>query len=93
MYQKGTLPYIVPYLFTSSLFSFGVFRSVSPLPTRRGNSTGLAELWGGWPIERGIRVILNGQYRVWRGCGAGVARVRHGAEEGWRIQRTGQLEV
>ena len=22
-------------------------------PTRRRNSTGLAELWGGWPIERG----------------------------------------
>jgi hypothetical protein len=21
-------------------------------PTRRRNSTGLAELWGGWPIER-----------------------------------------
>jgi len=22
-------------------------------PTRRRNSTGLAELWGGWPIEQG----------------------------------------
>ena len=24
-------------------------------PTRRRNSTGLAELWGGWPIELGFR--------------------------------------
>ncbi len=25
MYQKSTLPYIIPYLFTPSLFSFGAF--------------------------------------------------------------------
>jgi len=25
-------------------------------PTRRRNSTGLAELWGGWPIEQGVGV-------------------------------------
>jgi hypothetical protein len=28
-------------------------------PTRRRNSTGLAELWGGWPIEQASLVICN----------------------------------
>jgi hypothetical protein len=28
-------------------------------PTRRRNSTGLAELWGGWPIERDLRLLIN----------------------------------
>ncbi len=27
-------------------------------PTRRRNSTGLAELWGGWPIELGQKEYL-----------------------------------
>jgi hypothetical protein len=27
-------------------------------PTRRRNSTGLAELWGGWPIELGTTNML-----------------------------------
>jgi hypothetical protein len=27
-------------------------------PTRRRKSTGLAELWGGWPIEQGYCTIL-----------------------------------
>ena len=27
-------------------------------PTRRRNSTGLAELWGGWPIEPGDFLLL-----------------------------------
>ena len=29
-------------------------------PTRRRNSTGLAELWGGWPIER-VLVMSDGK--------------------------------
>jgi hypothetical protein len=67
MYQKSILPYfVIPYLFTPSFFPFGAFRTekiLHPLlpssffslsargPTRRLNSTGLAKLWGGWPIE------------------------------------------
>ena len=53
-------------------------------PTRRRNSTGLAELWGGWPIEQVgsvyNRVILNGQF----GCGGGGAAAGRGAVEAWR---------
>ena len=29
-------------------------------PTRRRNSTGLAELWGGWPIELGTSIACGG---------------------------------
>ena len=71
MDQISTLPYIIPYLFTSSLFSFGALKtdgqrklftpcSLSSFfslnargPTHRRNSTRLAELRGGWPIELG----------------------------------------
>ena len=30
----------------------------------------------------GIRVVLNGQFWVWRGRGADVAQARHGCSEG-----------
>ncbi len=43
---------LVPYskLFIYSLSAWG--------PTRRRNSTGLAKLWGGWPIEQeGYRIF------------------------------------
>ena len=59
--------FIIPYFLTPSFFPFGALRTdrfqhppipyffFFPLsargPTRRRNSTGLAELWGGWPIE------------------------------------------
>ena len=62
-----TLFYYSLYFLTPSFFPFGAFRTdrfqhppipyffFFPLsargPTRRRNSTGLAELWGGWPIE------------------------------------------
>jgi hypothetical protein len=58
---------IIPYFLTPSFFPFGALQTDKsqhppipyffffPLsargPTRRRNSTGLAELWGGWPIE------------------------------------------
>jgi len=34
-------------------FPFFFFPLSARGPTRRRNSTGLAELWGGWPIELG----------------------------------------
>jgi hypothetical protein len=34
----------------------GVLRARGPI--RRRNSTGLAELWGGWPIELGTTNML-----------------------------------
>ena len=59
--------FIIPYFLTPRFFPFGALRTdrfqhppipyffFFPLsargPTRRRNSTGLAELWGGWPIE------------------------------------------
>ncbi len=61
--------FIIPYFLTPSFFPFGALQTdrfhtprylssfFFPLsargPTRRRNSTGLAELWGGWPIELG----------------------------------------
>jgi hypothetical protein len=47
------------------------FFSLSPRgPTRRRNSTGLAELWGGWPIELGSTYdSIGGQKeRGWSEC-------------------------
>jgi hypothetical protein len=32
-------------------------------PTRRHNSTGLAELWGGWPIELGNTILV--KLKLW----------------------------
>ena len=32
-------------------------------PTRRRNSTGLAELWGGWPIELGNTILV--KLKLW----------------------------
>ena len=32
-------------------------------PTRRRNSTGLAELWGGWPIELGNTILV--KIKLW----------------------------
>ncbi len=61
-------PIIIPYFLPPSFFPFGALRTDNILhpplpklfffplsargPTRRRNSTGLAELWGGWPIEQ-----------------------------------------
>ena len=41
---------LLPKFFFSPLSARG--------PTRRHNSTGLAELWGGWPIELGNTIAL-----------------------------------
>jgi len=62
--------FIIPYFLTPSFFPFKpsqTEKSQHPLlpkffffplsargPTRRRTSTGLAELWGGWPIEQGV---------------------------------------
>ncbi len=70
--------FIIPYFLTPSLFLFGAFQTEKfhhpllpkffffPLsawgPTHRPNSTGLAELWGGWPIEQasmGVIIMVN----------------------------------
>jgi hypothetical protein len=39
-------------LFTHPLFPKFFFSLSAQGPTRRRNSTGLAKLWGGWPIEQ-----------------------------------------
>jgi hypothetical protein len=68
MYQKRILPYfIIPSTLSpqassplshhgqilTHLYPLLLFFSLSARgPTRRRNSNGLAELWGGWPIER-----------------------------------------
>jgi hypothetical protein len=43
--------------FTPSYLSYFFF-PLSAQATRRRNSTGLAELWGGWPIERESFIFL-----------------------------------
>ncbi len=68
MYQKYILPYfVIPSTFSPQAYSLlersrQTDKFQHPLlpklflfstdPTRRRNSTGLAELWGEWPIER-----------------------------------------
>ena len=44
-----------PYFFFFPLSARG--------PTRRRNSTGLAELWGGWPIELGNTILV--KLKLW----------------------------
>ena len=46
--------FFTPALFPKSSF-FPLSARHGALPTHRRNSTGLAELWGGWPIERESR--------------------------------------
>ncbi len=38
----------------SNFFFHWSHGALPTIPTRRRNSTGLAELWGGWPIERAL---------------------------------------
>jgi len=51
MYQKRIIH--TPFTLTSFFFPLSARG-----PTRRRNSTGLAELWGGWPIERALSLLL-----------------------------------
>jgi len=56
--DRGT-DFNTPFTLTSFFFPLSARR-----PTRRRNSTGLAELWGGWPIEQADRGFAELQLRT-----------------------------
>ncbi len=53
------IPYYLPQAYSllehyrQTTFFYFFFPLSARGPTRRRNSTGLAELWGGWPIKQG----------------------------------------
>jgi hypothetical protein len=61
---------------TTFFTPYGSFFSLSARgPTRRRNSTGLAELWGGWPIEQ-VRCVVPPHFFFYLGAMDGAPQSR-----------------